>query len=149
MSGVRFSLCSGAVATGAAKKTILQVVAAANHRVHINELNVDFKGISNTAVPILIEIVTQSDAGTLDTALTPVKLVSSDSETLQVDGSADASAEPTQSALRREYYIHPQTGQTWQARFAEPLVIIGGARVAIAVTAAASVNCVVSVEGEE
>ncbi len=82
MAGLRFHAKTAEVATGTALKTIMQLMAAANHRVKVKELSISFKGVSNTDAPILVEVLRQTTAGTM-TALTLVKNNDADDEILE------------------------------------------------------------------
>lgn len=148
MAGVRFKATKSDIATGTALKTLLQVVAAANHAILIDEISISFKGTSNTATPILVQIARQSTAGTM-TSLTPVKDPDDTDETLQVTAQHTATVEPTTGDVLMEENVHPQTGYTWQAPFGRAIKIGGGDRLAVRVTAAADVNAAVRVAGEE
>jgi hypothetical protein len=153
MSGVRFKARTGEISTGTSLKTILQVVAASNHGVLIEEINISFQGTSNTATPILVNVYRQSTAGTMGSSTSTITKDPDDTdETLQTtvqDGGSGYSAEPTAGAILKTVYVHPQTGWDWQSRIRGEIKIGGGDRLGIVVTAGASVNCVVSVTGEE
>lgn len=149
MSGVRFSVNSGNIATGTpGPTTMLQVVAAANHRVKVNEIGVSFEGIDPEGQPILVEILRQTTAGT-SSAATPVKINPADDETLQVTAIKAATVEPTAGDVLDMMLIHPQTGRDWQAVFAGEFIVPGGTRLGVRVSAAASVNGVATIKGEE
>lgn len=142
MAGVLLALNPGPISTGVAAKTVLQVVAAANQRVKIKEIEISFDGVASTDVPIKVEWVRQSTAGTM-TSLTPVKWNESDGETLQTAANKTATAEPTTGDILRTWYIHPQGGgEVWQARWDGELIVKGGNRCGLRVTAGVSVNCV-------
>jgi hypothetical protein len=144
MAGVGFKGVTAEIATGTALKTLLQIVAAANHAVLIKELAISFKGTSNTAAPILVTVMRQTTAGTMS-ALTLVKDPDDSDETLQTT----ATAEPTAGDVLVRELVHPQTGFLWQAPFGQFIKIGGGDRIGIAVTAGADVNSVCRVVGEE
>lgn len=150
MSGVPFSARTNPIATGTSAKTLLQLIAASNHGVHIHEISISFAGTSNTAAPIRVDVLRQSDAGTMGTsASTIVKDPDDTDETLQTTRADSASAEPSAGDILMTEYVHPQTGYTWQAPFGKPIKIGGGDRLGIRVTAAADVNAVCRVRGEE
>lgn len=153
MAGVRFKARTGEIATTTSAKTILQIVAASNHAVLIEEINISFQGTSNTATPILVEVLRQTTAGTMGTSTSTIVKDPDDSdETLQTtrqDGGTGYSAEPTAGDILKSVYVHPQTGWDWQSRIRGEIKIGGGDRLGIRVTAGASVNCTVSVTGEE
>lgn len=148
MSGVGFRATIGETTTGTALKTMVQIVAAANHGVLITEIGISFKGTSNTDAPILVQVARQSTAGTMS-ALTPVKDPDDTDETLQTTAQQAASAEPTTGNVLMAELVHPQTGWNWQARFGEEIKISGGDRLGIRVTAGSAVNAVVTVKGNE
>ncbi len=148
MAGLRATAQTAEVATGTSKKTILQIVAAANHRVLVKEISISFKGITNTAAPIIVQVLRQTDAGTMS-ALTMQKVDENAGETLQTTAQHTATAEPTGSSEVMGEEVHPQGGYTWQAPFGGEIVIKGGNRIGIAVTAGADVNCKARVILEE
>ena len=150
MAGILAVAQTGELATGggSVQKTLLQVVAAANHRVLVKEISISFTGQSSTAKPIEVEVARQSDAGT-SSALTPEKLNESDQETLQTTARENASVEPTTGNTIQSEVVHPQSGYTWQAPFGAAIVIQGGDRLGLMVTAAADVNAVCRMVFEE
>jgi len=139
MAGILASAQTAEVTTGTAKKTLLQLVAAANHRVKVKEISVSFKGVSNTDAPILVQVLRQTTAGTMS-ALTLAKMNESDAETLQTTGQHTATVEPTGTSEVMGEEVHPQGGYTWQAPFGGELIIQGGDRLGVAVTAGVSVS---------
>lgn len=148
MAGCRFKGTISGVSTGTSLKTVLQVVAASNHAVLIDEISISFQGTSNTASPILVKLARNTDAGTM-TALTLVKDPDDWDETIQTTAQHTATAEPTIGTVIFEEYVHPQTGYTWQAPHGKAIKIGGGDRLGISVTAGASVSCTCRVAGEE
>lgn len=148
MAGVRFKGVTGKISTGTSKKTVMQVVAASNHAVLIDELSISFDGVSVTGTPILVEIARQTTAGTMS-SLTPVKDPDDAAETLQTTMQHTATAEPTEGDVIMSEQVHPQSGYTWQAPFGREIKIGGGDRLGIVVTAAADVNAVARVSGQE
>lgn len=144
MSGVAFRGNPGQIACAAATaKTVLQVVAASNHRVQPVWFDVSFEGISATDAPAYIRVLKQTTAGT-SSALTLVKNNAADDETLEVTAIHTATVEPTASDVKWTGFIHPQSGKR-----IGPFVIPGGERLGVEVTVSANVDCVASVVGEE
>lgn len=144
MAGTPWRANTAAVVTGTSAKTILQVVAAANTRGRILRWGISFDGISATAVPILVEFMRQTTAGTMS-ALTLVKGDDSLAESLTTTAQHTATVEPTPGDVLYRTYVHPQG--RYESQFPE---LFGGSdRVAIRVTAGASVNCVAHMSGEE
>lgn len=127
------------VATGTAAKTLLQIVAPTNQRVKIKEIGIGFHGISNTAEPILVELLRQTTAGTM-TALTLIKEDDTTPESIQSTAAHTATAEPTPGDVIRTWTIHPQTAQVYQLPIEDEIIVGGGKRYALRVTAAATVN---------
>jgi len=149
MAGIKsFATVSTEIATGTAKKTILQIKAPANQRLLVREFSISFKGVTNTDAPIKCELSTQSTNGTMD-AITFVKADVSTDEALQATGSEDASAEPTETAVIKQFEVHPQGSYTYQATFGDEIIVAGGAYLGLVVTAGVTVNCVASFSVEE
>jgi hypothetical protein len=148
MAGVRFKAVTGQISTGTSAKTLMQIVAASNHALLIDEISISFDGTSNTATPIKVDVLRQTTAGTMS-SLTPVKDPDDSDETLQVTAQHTATAEPTAGDVLLSEHIHPQQGYTWQAPFGRSIKVGGGDRLGIRVTAGASVNALARVAGEE
>lgn len=149
MAGMLFTASKSAVALAAATaKTVVQVVAATNHGVVCWGLSVAFDGASNTAVPVLVQIVRQTTAGTMS-ALTPTKKNDSDGDTLDVTAQHTATVEPTTTDILYETYVHPQTGldKTFNEKTAPR--VGAGDRMGVRLTAPEIVNATVSLDGEE
>jgi len=142
MAGIRFIAQTAEVATTTDKTTVLQIVAAAHQRVLVHEISISFDGVSNVAAPIIVQVLRQTDAGTGGDALTLAKLDETADETLQTTALKDIDdAEPTGATEVLGEEVHPQGGYTWQAPFGGAIVVKGGGRLGIAVTAGAAVNC--------
>ena len=150
IAGLRFRQTPAGITTGTSIKTLLQILAATNQCVKVSEVSVSFNGTSNTATPILCEVLKQTSAGTFSNTTTLVKDDASRAETIQTVGKDTASAEPTDSgAVQILEYVHPQTGWLWQAPFGGELFVIGAGRLGLRVTAAASVTAGARLVGEE
>jgi hypothetical protein len=153
MSCVGLKLESSVISTGGAEggadKTILQLVAAANHAIKLTELSISFRGTNNAQAPILVKLVRQTTAGAMTTKA-PVKDPDDSAETLQASGQENASVEPTTGDVLMSEYVHPQTGYTWQAPPFREVKIGGGSRLGIVVNdGGTAVNCVARMYGEE
>lgn len=148
MAGVHGIAQTDQVATVVGTRTVLQIVAAANHRVLIKEFSVSFQGTSNTATPAEVRLARQTDAGT-STELTPEKVNEGDNETLQTTARHTATMEPTTGNTIMHEHVHTQAGYTWQAPFGGEIVVIGGNRLGIVIEAAAVVNVVARFKFEE
>jgi len=150
MAGIRFTLQTGVNATTTSKVTQLQVLAPANQRVLIKEISISFEGTTNTGEPVLVEMARQSTAGTGGSAVTPRKLDTGYAETIQASALENiVTAQPTETFVQRSEKIHPQGGFNWYSRFGDEIVVAGGDRFGIAITAGASVDCVVTMVCEE
>lgn len=134
--------------SAATLKTVLQLVAAANHRVKILRWGVYFDGVSVVAAPVEVEVTRQTTAGTM-TSLTPVKLDDSIAETLQTTAQHTATAEPTPGDIIDAVEVHPQQGYEIIYPLGQEPIIGGGDRVGWAITAPATVNVRVKAVFEE
>lgn len=145
-----FSAEVSGITTGTALKTLLQLLAATNVKVRVKEISISFNGTSNTATPILCEVVRQTSAGTL-TNVTTLRPWDDDLvETLQTTAKDTATVEPTDSGgVPIAEYVHPQQGFLWQGRWADELIIKGAGRLGFRVTAGASVSAAIRMMGEE
>lgn len=129
----------------ATAKTVLQVAAPANQRVKLMAFGVYFDGVSTTAEPVQIELVRQTTAGTM-TAITAAtnELTKRDpslAEAVQATAAKNATAEPTTTDIVEARECHPQQGlEVWYPIDREVL-IQGGGRLGLRITAPAAVNC--------
>jgi hypothetical protein len=141
MARLKFSAhTGGAVALVAATaKVVLQVLAATNQRIAVRGYSVSFDGVAGDAVPVLVEVVRLSTAGTMGAGVSASEDALG-SETIQTTVTEDASSNPTVSVVLREYYIHPQTGAEWRMAFDEEIIVPGAGRLGIRCTAPAGVN---------
>jgi hypothetical protein len=151
MAGNNFSLTPTAVVAcpGGTAKTVLQATAASNVGLKLNALEITADGTSNTAQPMIVEVMTQTTAGTMSSC-TPQKYPDPDpTESLQVTGQSNATVEPTTTTLLRRFHIHPQQGKTEYLPFGEELKVQGGGRVGVRITAPANVNVQPTLIGKE
>lgn len=149
MAGIRCHVDSLLIATSTVAKTILQIVAAANHRVLLGEIGIFFEGAVPTGTPIKVDLVRQSDAGTGSAAATVIKVDESTDETLQTTAIKGCTTEPTTTSIVWTALVHPTAGERWQAPLTEKIPCKGGTRLGLRVTAAASINCLASLDFEE
>ena len=130
------------VTTGTSTKTLVQLLAPTGRGIWVLQFGISFKGIDNLGVPIRVELVKQTTAGTAG-ALTPTKLTRNDSNTIATTAQQGFSgAEPTTTDVHVGELIHPQGG--WEHPFIwEEMEVPGGERVGLrTITPAAAVNCV-------
>lgn len=148
MAGLRFIAQTGEVALSAATaKTVLQIVAASNHRVRIKRWGVFFDGVSTTAEPVQVRLLRQTSAGTMS-SLTPTKL-GTESETLQTTAQHTATVEPSAGDTLDIAEVHPQTGYEVIFPAGEEIDVAGSGRVGIECTAPATVNVRAKIIAEE
>lgn len=132
----------------ATEKTVLQVVGGTNVIEAIQGFDVAFDGISNTAVPVVVKLITTSTAGT-GTSRTPLKTKDT-STSLLVTGTENHSAEGANANLLKTFYIHPQAGVVYPFNLQDSEIeIASAARLALKITAPAAVNCLATIYGEE
>ena len=123
----------------ATAKTVLQLVAPANHRLKVKSWGVFFDGTSATGEPVQVELMRQTTAGTM-TALTLRKTDDSIAEALQATAQHSATAEPTSGDLLMAAEVHPQSGFVESLPFGDEYIVGGSDRVGIVCTAPAGVN---------
>lgn len=123
------------VTTGTAALTLLQIIAPTNQRLKLWEIAVGFHGVSNTDAPNTVSLVSAADAGT-SSALTLLLDDASQPETPQSTAKQTFTAEPGTPVVRRTWAVHPQTGLILP--LATPIIIPGGGRLGIRVTASVS-----------
>ena len=146
MAAHPFVFSSAEVAIGTGTKTIAHIRAATNHGIVIGMASIAFKGISATDLPILVQLVHQTNDGT-KTDNAPVELDANHPDTLQATGHENFTAEPTTTKVLDSVYVHPQGRHT----FLIPAVADGGKAIGIRTvnTGGTTVNAVVSMRGEE
>lgn len=117
----------------ATAETLIQLVAAANHRAALVGYGVGGTGTSNTEEPGNIDILRQADAGT-SSALTLVKLDDSIAETLLTTGLQLFTVEPTPGDLLRSNTLHPQASMDIRDAFSREIIIGGSDRLGLRAT---------------
>ena len=149
MAGIKLIAQTAEVALAAGvAKTVLQVKAAANHRVLVKGWGVYFDGVSVAAEPVQVVMVRQTSAGTM-TSLTPVAL-GVYTETIQMTAAHTATVEPTTgSEILDVAEVHPQSGYEVKFPLGEELIIAGGGYLGIVITAPAIVNVRAKILTEE
>ena len=94
MSGVRFNLVTAPVAVAASTtKTILQISAAANHRVKVERIRISGDSVVAADIPVEWVLYRQTALAT-GTAMAPVPYDEDATEVIQADGIQGASSEP-------------------------------------------------------
>lgn len=110
-------------------KTVLQLRAATNHMVAVLAVRVSFDGVSATGDPVQIELKRQTTAGTM-TAVTARK-TRVGGPALQTSGGKNATAEPTDSDILREWEIHPQSGAEISLELGAPIEVDSAGRIGL------------------
>lgn len=126
--------------TAATIETVVQLVAAANHRVKVLAWGVYFDGTSVSAEPVEIALTRQGDAGT-SSANTPRKIDDSLAETLLTTARDAFTAEPSSNTdIVAVAEVHPQASYVEIFPMGQEIIIGGGDRLGIRCTAPAGVN---------
>lgn len=138
---VQFTLVRPSFTPGDNPETIVQLLAAANHRCEIVAMDLSLQGTVPANAPVVFDFVTQSDAGTpgsgaydftVATGAPPQKTDRGIDEVIQTtftafDGSGPT--EPTLGAQLCEFSLHEQAYTHWRPPF--PLVAKGSERIGL------------------
>lgn len=150
MAGLQIALSSGEISLVAATtKTVAMLTAPTNHRVRVSGFSAYFKDIVVTDTPVKIEIGRCSTAGTPGSSPTPVKKDDSLAETVLTTGGINFSAEPTYTDILEMLEIHPQTGLKQYYPLTQEIMIKGGGRLGVRMTAAQNQTVAFNFEAEE
>lgn len=114
-------------------ETVLQLTAAANHRIRIKGFSVTVAGTA--AIDLTVRIIRQTTAGTSGTAVTPVKIEPAAAETIQTTAATNFSVEPTATDVLQ--YKRLQGSYEKIFPLGQELIVAGGGRIAIECTATA------------
>lgn len=134
----RFNVVTGAIATGTAAKTLVQVVAAANHSVDFLGFSLSFDGVASNATRGTWRLLRQTTAGTMS-ALTPVKGFDSNADAIDATALHTATAEPTAGDVLDSGYVDPMYG--FLRYYPEGQIVIGASdRLGLEVTFGTGVN---------
>ena len=141
MARLKFSLpTAGKIAlSSATAKTILQARTPTNQAVVLLGFTVSFDGIVGTNTPVLLEVVRYSSNGTMTSAGT-FKDDRGRGETIQTGGFKNATLEPATDEVIRNYLVHPQTGYERKFEYDEEIIVGGGTRIGLRLTAPDAVN---------
>lgn len=134
----------------ATPKTVVGVVAAANIGHKLVEVNVEFDGVTSTAVPVLVELCDGTGATAGTPGATPaLKQIRGAPRTPQCTGANAFSAEPTVLSVLKHWLVHPQTGRIIQLPLGREVEHVGAGGTYLRCTAPAGVNCRAGMEVEE
>jgi hypothetical protein len=124
----------------ATAKTMTQLGTPTGARARLIDFCVSFDGVTATAVPVTVEILLQTTAGTAST-LTPAP-VNAQQPAALCAGLQTFTAEPTASTVLYRWFTHPQGGQfLFQWPLGREPMIGTNSRIGLRVTAPAAVNC--------
>jgi hypothetical protein len=128
-------------------KTVLMLTAPANQRVVIQRMGVFFDGTKSNNEPVFIQLYRMTSAGTFTSGS------AADYQDLGITFNTamgyNATVEPSQGELVDTFNIHPQQGIEIILPLMQELIISGGGRVGMVVTASDAVNCVAKMMFEE
>jgi len=145
---LKISTASDVALSAATPLTVLRVKAPTHIRLKILGWSISFAGVDPTDEPVEVKLVRQTTDGTF-TSVTPVKLEPTAAETIQSTAGENASAEPTTTEVLDVQKIHPQRSYSWTAPFGRELLVAGGGRVGLLVTAPDAVECRATMDFEE
>lgn len=148
MAGLNLHAPSGEVTVSTSVKTVISLIAAANHRVKIKGVEIFFKGTVATDAPAKVEFGRFSSDGTGSSGTVHYNN-EDDSETIQTTTKTGYTAEPTYTSVFKTWEVHPQTGLVVYFPPGEEIIVKGGNKAGIKVTAAATVICSVNLLIEE
>ncbi len=150
MAGLNFRAIIPETLTTTAALTLIRLKAPANQRVLIRGFGISFKGVTAPDPPIKVDLLRQTTDGT-GSALTLNKADPGYAETIQTAAIQTVTVEPTAGEILWTREIHPQGGGIDKDfAFDRPIIIPGGGRVGLRVTAATtSINCEAWIDCEE
>ncbi len=126
-------------------ETVLQLTAAANHRIRIKGFSVTVAGTA--AVDLIVRIVRQTTAGTSGTTVTPIKLEPGAAETIQTTAATNFSAEPTSTDVLG--YMRLQGSYKEIFPLGNEPIIAGGGRIGIECTCTSAATVAAELRFEE
>ena len=144
-----FSLTTSApfALVAATEKTLVQLNSGAAMITAITGLDITFDGTSNSAIPVIVKIITVSTSGT-GTARNPIKTKDT-STALLGTGTENHTVEGTNGSIMKIFHVHPQAGVVYPIPMRDEIEMAASTRMAIKVTAPAAVNALVTLYGEE
>jgi hypothetical protein len=135
---------SQAIAANTAE-TILQLTAAANHRVRIKAFSVTVAGTA--ALDLIVRVLRQSTSGTSGTTVTPVKIEPAAAETIQTAAATNFSAEPTAGNVLQ--YKRLQGSYEKIFPLGQEIIVEGGGRIGVEITCTATATVAAEILFEE
>ena len=148
MAGIELIATQPDITSGVSIKTLIHLLAAAQHRIKIKGWGVFCKGVVTTDAPLLVQLIRQSTAGTMS-ALTLVKKDTSVAETLQTTATHTATVEPGVTNILKSIDVHPQSGFSEFFPLGGEIIVVGAGRLGISVTAGVSISATPFFDFEE
>ena len=144
-----FSLTTSAAfgLSASTEKTLVQLNSGAAMITAITGIDITFDGTSNSAIPVIVKIITVSTAGT-GTGRNPIKTKDT-STALLGTGTENHTVEGTNGNIMKIFHVHPQAGVVYPIPMRDEIEMAASTRMAIKVTAPAAVNALVTLYGEE
>ena len=136
----------------ATAKTVIQFTTPTNQRAKILSFSIFFKDTVATDTPVDIQFIRQTAViGGTPTALTAVKNDNGYAEAVQCTAAiyGTSPTEPAGTQVRKAIKVHPQSGYEVIFPYGQELIITGGGRLGIVVTAAQAQTCTVQLDFEE
>lgn len=132
MAGLRLQAQVTVGSASTTPLTLMQVVAPSNHRIKIEKIEIAFDGVNATSIPIQVEVLLQTTAGT-SSSLTATALPPVGTETPQTTFLKTFTAEPTASTVLECRFVHPQSGTVFTFPPGRELWVSGGTRLGVRV----------------
>lgn len=152
MAGIIGSVTSGAVAlTGGAAQTVLQLIAPANQRLRVQQIEIEFDGTNSANTPASVQVLRQT-GGTFTTSLTAKKVSESTAtgETLQGSGKTAQTVAPTDGDILFDRYVPVFGGLVIVPETpGQELMVQGGTILGIKINAPQGVNAKATIKYEE
>ncbi len=144
------------LATGTALKTMLQVATPSTKRARVTKLSVTFDGVVATNTPVEVRLQRQTSAGTGSASIAanfgpnPLDAADPAAGVTAVQGpSGTWTAEPTASSVVETWRVPPTSGLVVQYPLGQEPVMAVSDRIAVVITAAATVNATVNLTWDE
>lgn len=119
-------------------KTLIQLQAPTNQGVAWVRGGVAFQGVTVTDGPCQLQIVKQTDAGTMSSYTEVLMTGPGASVTPQGVATTNATAEPTTTDVVDHKYVHPQSGYEWVFQRSQDEPVYANARYAIRIISPSS-----------
>lgn len=151
MAALNCLIDAGEVSYSTSLITALLLTAPANQRLRVKSLSVYGKGVSPTDTPVKVRLYRTANAGTSSSTITPRALDESATETPQAVAATTFTVEPTGKTYLYTLEVHPQTGVILPLEdiLSMAVLVKGGSRFGVEVTAAQATTLAIGLEYEE